>query len=123
MTAFNPKGSRALDRQPPLPLPWATSSPSRFLSPRGRQARRFMFWIRRAQSRIPLFRAARSTPAPPATPGGPSFSTLGPGYGYYLMLYVYATNSAATADVSATITLEQASGGGPFTPVSRVCGV
>ena len=34
------------------------------------------------------------------------------------MLYVYATNSAATADVTATITLEQASGGGPFTSVS-----
>ena len=54
----------------------------------------------------------------PGTLDGPSYGSLGPGQGYYQMLYVYATDSAATTDVTATITLEQASGGAYFTPVS-----
>ena len=54
----------------------------------------------------------------PGTLDGPSYGSLGPGQGYYQMLYVYATNSAATADVSATITLEEALGGAYFAPVS-----
>ncbi len=46
--------------------------------------------------------------------GGPRFAELGPGYGYYLMLYASATDPTTNQEAWGPINLECASGGANF---------